>query len=71
MDIPSSAKTFEYFANHLEEYLKEEARDLENAQSRLVREPHGVAVLIVPWNYPLLIACWKLAQALAAGIRLF
>ena len=67
MDIPSSAKTFEYFANHLEEYLKEEARDLENAQSRLVREPHGVAVLIVPWNYPLLIACWKLAQALAAG----
>ncbi|MDO8747828.1 MAG: aldehyde dehydrogenase family protein, partial [Candidatus Omnitrophota bacterium] len=67
MDIPSSVKTFEYFANHLEEYLKEETRDLENARSRLVREPHGVAVLIVPWNYPLLIACWKLAQALAAG----
>ena len=67
MDIPSSAKTFEYFANHLEEYLGEETRDLENARSRLVREPHGVAVLIVPWNYPLLIACWKLAQALAAG----
>jgi len=67
MDIPSSAKTFEYFANHLEEFLKEETRELENARSRLVREPHGVAVLIVPWNYPLLIACWKLAQALAAG----
>ncbi len=67
MDIPSSAKTFEYFANHLEGFLKEETRDLENARSRLVREPLGVAVLIVPWNYPLLIACWKLAQALAAG----
>lgn len=67
MDIPSSAKTFEYFANNLEEFLKEETREVENARSRLVREPHGVAVLIVPWNYPLLIASWKLAQALAAG----
>src|SRR3989339_2059248 len=67
MDIPSSAKTFEYFANNLEEFFKEETRKLENARSRLVREPYGVAVLIVPWNYPLLIACWKLAQALAAG----
>ena len=67
MDVPSSAKTFEYFANNLEGFLKEETRELENARSRLVREPLGVAVLIVPWNYPLLIACWKLAQALAAG----
>ena len=67
MDVPSSAKTFEYFANHLEEFLKEETKELENARSQLVREPLGVAVLIVPWNYPLLIASWKLAQALAAG----
>src|SRR3989339_885455 len=67
MDVPSSAKTFEYFANNLEEFFKEETIKLENARSRLVREPLGVAVLIAPWNYPLLIACWKLAQALAAG----
>ena len=67
MDIPSSAKTFEYFANNLEEFLKEETKEVENARSRLMREPHGVAVLIVPWNYPFLIASWKLAQALAAG----
>lgn len=67
MDIPSSAKTFEYFANNLERYLRDETLELENAKSHLVREPYGVAVLIVPWNYPLLIASWKLAQALAAG----
>jgi betaine-aldehyde dehydrogenase len=67
MDVPSSAKTFSHFAEHLEEYLAEESLDLENARSRLVREPLGVAVLIAPWNYPLLIASWKLAQALAAG----
>ena len=67
MDIPSSAKTFEFFANNLERYLKDETLELENATSRSVRQPYGVAVLIVPWNYPLLIASWKLAQALAAG----
>ena len=67
MDVPSAAKTFEHFANHLEEYLKGETRQIENAESRLIREPQGVVALIVPWNYPLLIASWKLAQALAAG----
>jgi len=67
MDIPSAAKTFEYFANNLEEYLKPDTLRLQNAQSRLLREPQGVVILIVPWNYPLLIASWKLAAALACG----
>jgi betaine-aldehyde dehydrogenase len=68
MDIPSSAKTFEYFANNLERYLQERRIKLESgAESSLRYEPWGVVVLIVPWNYPLLIASWKMAQALAAG----
>jgi len=71
MDIPSCAKTLQHFAQHLEEYLQGEnieiSTDIAQAQGKLLREPLGVAVLIVPWNYPLLIACWKLAQALAAG----
>lgn len=71
MDIPSSVQTFAYFANHLEEYLKQEtisvASDISKAQAGLLREPLGVAVLIIPWNYPLLIASWKMSQALAAG----
>lgn len=71
MDIPSAAKTFEHFADALESYLVSCDLALSSAagkaQSSLVREPHGVAVLIVPWNYPLLIASWKMAQALAAG----
>jgi acyl-CoA reductase-like NAD-dependent aldehyde dehydrogenase len=33
----------------------------------VVKEPYGVAGLIVPWNYPLLLLSWKLAPALAAG----
>lgn len=39
----------------------------ENMQAFTVREPIGVCAQIVPWNYPLLMAAWKLAPALAAG----
>lgn len=68
MDIPSSAKTFEFFANNLERFLKEERVAIsQESEARLIRQPHGVVVLIVPWNYPLLIASWKVAQALACG----
>lgn len=68
MDIPSSARTFEYFANNLEQYLKSQTIKTEgSAVSELLYEPRGVVALIIPWNYPLLIASWKIAQALAAG----
>ncbi|OQB12917.1 MAG: Betaine aldehyde dehydrogenase [Candidatus Omnitrophica bacterium ADurb.Bin205] len=68
MDVPSAAKTFEFAANNLEAYLADEAlTPAEEAGAVLLREPVGVVALIIPWNYPLLIASWKLASALAAG----
>jgi len=68
MDIPSCAKTFEFMANNFIDYLGDERSIiLDDAKAKLVPEPLGVAALIVPWNYPLLITCWKLASALAAG----
>ncbi|MDD5560950.1 MAG: aldehyde dehydrogenase family protein [Candidatus Omnitrophica bacterium] len=68
MDIPSSAKAFEFAANNFMSYLTHEELNVsEDVKSRLIREPMGVVVLIVPWNYPLLITCWKLASALACG----
>ncbi|MFA5092786.1 MAG: aldehyde dehydrogenase family protein [Candidatus Omnitrophota bacterium] len=68
MDVPSSAKTFEFMAENFINYLDETEFNLsEDAKAKVVPEPMGVVVLIVPWNYPLLIACWKLASALAAG----
>jgi len=71
MDIPSSAQTFDYFANNLEKYLEQDSIEIQSqvgqARGDLIRQPRGVTVLIVPWNYPLLIASWKMAQALAAG----
>jgi len=68
MDIPSASKAFSSLADKFEKYLQDESPQLEEGAScKLIREPRGVVVLIVPWNYPLLIACWKLASALAAG----
>ena len=68
MDIPSSAKTFDFMANNFMNYLgDEEINVAQDTKAKLIREPLGVVALIVPWNYPLLIACWKLASALAAG----
>lgn len=68
MDIPSSAKTFEFMADNFTGYLNnEEINVSEDARAKIVSEALGVVVLIVPWNYPLLIASWKLASALAAG----
>ncbi|MFY9402598.1 MAG: aldehyde dehydrogenase family protein [Candidatus Omnitrophota bacterium] len=68
MDVPSSAKTFEHIANNFEKYLTSEAIiPTGEAEGHLLREPLGLTVLIIPWNYPLLIASWKLASALAAG----
>jgi acyl-CoA reductase-like NAD-dependent aldehyde dehydrogenase len=71
MDIPSSAESFRYFASNLESFLQEEKININSriaqAKGELIREPRGVVALISPWNYPLLIASWKLAQSLAAG----
>src|SRR5258706_9141330 len=39
----------------------------DNALNFTLREPVGVAALIIPWNYPLMMVAWKLGPALAAG----
>ena len=71
MDVPSAAESFKYFAENSDKFLLAEAKEVSNPIAKikagLLREPLGVVVLIVPWNYPLLIASWKMAQALAAG----
>ncbi|MCX5712142.1 MAG: aldehyde dehydrogenase family protein [Candidatus Omnitrophica bacterium] len=47
MDIPSSAKAFEHAALAMEEYLRSENIEVENAKSTLVRQPQGVVLLII------------------------
>ena len=58
--------TFRYYAGAPERLLGETI-PVAGGQAFTVREPLGVVGLIVPWNFPLTIAAWKLAPALAAG----
>lgn len=68
IDVPTTAETFEYFGSLQDELLlKEQIKVNAPVSSSLEREPVGVAALIVPWNYPLIITAWKLAPALLAG----
>src|SRR5215469_12481490 len=66
-DITDVATCFEYYgglANKVSGHVNPVPA---NALSFTIREPVGVAGQIIPWNYPLLMAAWKLAPALAAG----
>jgi betaine-aldehyde dehydrogenase len=66
-DIGAVAEVFEYYAGLATKIPGQVNPVSANALSLSLREPIGVAGLIVPWNYPLLMASWKLAPALAAG----
>jgi betaine-aldehyde dehydrogenase len=67
-DMASVAATFRYYAALLEsESGRVHMQAPAHVISYSVREPVGVCGLIVPWNYPLLQAAWKIAPALAAG----
>ena len=70
-DIADAAGCFEYYAELAEglDAQQDEPVALPDARFESVvrREPVGVAGQIIPWNYPLLMAAWKVAPALAAG----
>ncbi len=69
-DLGNAAGCFDFYAGLAEELDGEvETVALPDARftAKVVREPVGVAVAIIPWNYPLLMAAWKVAPALAAG----
>lgn len=67
IDIPYAADHFRYFAGCI---LAEEGQATmldSNTLSLILREPIGVVGQIVPWNFPFLMAAWKLAPVLASG----
>ena len=67
IDIPLSAKHFRYFASAVRTQ-KGSATVLDGGMLSIeLREPIGVVGQIVPWNFPFLMAAWKLAPVLAAG----
>jgi aldehyde dehydrogenase (NAD+) len=74
MDVPGAAQTFMHFGQLIsgDEYkamLQEEYEETVPVPSKnlVVREPIGVCAGITPWNFPLIMAAWKIAPAIAAG----
>src|SRR6202046_1069277 len=66
-DTVAAAPCSEYYGEMATKILGHVNPVPDNALSLSLREPIGVAAQIIPWNYPLLMAAWKLAPALAAG----
>lgn len=66
-DIPLAADHFRYFAGVIRADEGTATILDENTLNIILREPLGVVGQIVPWNFPFLMAAWKLAPALAAG----
>lgn len=66
-DLPLFIDHFRYFAS----VIRAESGTIsdldENTISQEIYEPYGVVAQIIPWNFPLLMAAWKLAPAIAAG----
>lgn len=66
-DVADAANCFEYYGGLATKIRGDTLSVPDNALSMVVREPVGVVGQIIPWNYPLLMAAWKLGPALAAG----
>lgn len=67
IDVPLSSDHFRYFAGAIRAEEGQAVMIDKNTLSIILREPIGVVGQIIPWNFPLLMAAWKLAPALAAG----
>ncbi|AOZ08500.1 aldehyde dehydrogenase [Cupriavidus malaysiensis] len=66
-DIPEAARTYAWYAEAIDKIYDEIAPTAPEVLATITREPLGVVAAVVPWNYPLLMASWKVAPALAAG----
>jgi 4-guanidinobutyraldehyde dehydrogenase / NAD-dependent aldehyde dehydrogenase len=67
IDIPGAARCLQYYAEAVDKVYDQVAPTGPRALALVTREPMGVVGAIVPWNYPLLMAAWKIAPILAAG----
>jgi aldehyde dehydrogenase (NAD+) len=67
VDLPMVIDVLRYYAGCATKIHGETVNTLESAFTYTLREPVGVVGLIIPWNFPLLLASWKLGPALACG----
>lgn len=66
-DIPEAADIFDYYAGWTSKIYGDTCPVSPGYLNYTLREPVGVCALIVPWNFPLLLACWKLSACLSMG----
>jgi gamma-glutamyl-gamma-aminobutyraldehyde dehydrogenase len=67
IDVPGAAHVFAWYGEALDKLYDQVAPTARNALATITREALGVVAAVVPWNFPLDMAAWKLAPALAAG----
>src|SRR5919112_2471657 len=67
IEVPAAAECFQYYAGWSDKIHGETVPVKGNYLTYTLREPIGVVAAIVPWNFPLLLAAWKVAPALACG----
>ena len=67
VDIPETVRTFRWYAEALDKVFDAVAPTGNDALGLIIREPIGVVGAVLPWNFPLMMAAWKAAPALASG----
>ncbi|PWV58739.1 aldehyde dehydrogenase [Plasticicumulans acidivorans] len=67
IDVPATARCITWYAEAIDKVYDEVAPTADNTLALIRREPVGVVAIVVPWNFPLIMAAWKLGPALAAG----
>lgn len=66
-DIPGAAGSLRWYAEAIDKVYGEVAPTEKDVHAYISHQPIGVVAAVVPWNFPLWLACWKLGPALAAG----
>lgn len=67
IDVPSAANCIRWYAEAIDKLYDEVAPTGPGALALVTREPTGVVGAIVPWNFPMVMAAWKIGPVLAAG----
>ncbi|MFI1562953.1 aldehyde dehydrogenase [Streptomyces sp. NPDC020490] len=67
VDLRVTVQTLDFYAEAIDKTYDEVAPTAEDVLATITREPLGVVAAVVPWNFPLMMAVWKVAPALAVG----
>jgi len=67
VDSPATARCIRWYGEAIDKLYDEVAPTGDDSIATITREPLGVVGVVVPWNFPMIMAAWKIAPALAAG----